>query len=234
MSRTQKLVVAGAALVAVSVAGGAIAATKALTPKQERQAIIQDAAGQLGVSPEKLNAALEQALKNRVDAAVKDGRLTKEQGARLKERIDAGEVPLFGLGRGRFDRDHHGFGFKPGFGHHGPFKAGLDSAAGYLGLTEAKLLEQLRDGKTLAQVAKAQGKSVNGLVNAMTKDAEAKLDKAVKSGRLTEAQKKEFLNGLKKRITDVVNGRFPAPGFHKFGRDGRDGPRPFAPSFQRS
>jgi hypothetical protein len=232
MSRTQKLVVAAAALVAVSVAGGAIAATKAFSPKQERQAIINDAAGQLGVSPAQLTNALKQALKNRVDAAVKDGRLTTKQAARLKKAIDAGDAPLFGLGRpGRLDRDHHGFGFKRGFGHHGPFKAGLESAAKYLGLSEEKLFAQLRDGKTLAQVAKAQGKSVSGLVNTMTKDAETKLDQAVKDGKLTEAQKKEFVTGLEARVTDLVNGRFPAPkfGFH---RDRRDAPRPaFAPVF---
>jgi hypothetical protein len=233
MSRTLKLVVAGAAVAAVSVAGGAIAATKALTPKQERQAIINDAAGQLGVSPQKLTDALKQALKNRVDAAVKDGRLTKAQGDRLKQAIDKGDAPLLGLGRGRLDRDQHGFGFrgKGGFGHHNPFRAGFESAAKYLGLTEAKLLEQLRDGKTLAQVAKAQGKSVDGLVNAMTKDAEAKIDQAVKNGKLTEAQGTELENGLEKRVTDLVNGRFPAPKFHRFGEK-RDGPRPaFAPVF---
>src|SRR5262245_16572844 len=141
MSRTLKLVVAGAAVVAVSVAGGAIAATNALSPKQERQAIINDAASQLGVSPQKLTDALKQALKNRVDAAVKDGRVTKEQGDRLKQGIDKGDAPLFGLGPGRFDRGHHGFGFrfKGGFGHHNPFKAGFESAAKYLGLSEEKL-----------------------------------------------------------------------------------------------
>jgi polyhydroxyalkanoate synthesis regulator phasin len=223
MSRTQKLIVAGAVLAAVSVAGGAFAATKAFSPKQERQAVINDAAGQLGVTPTQLTNALKQALKNRVDAAVKDGRLTKEQADRVKKAIDAGEAPLFGLGPGRFGRGHHGFGFKPGFRHHGPFKAGLEAAAKYLGLSEEKLLQQLHDGKTLAQVAKAQGKSVDGLVDAMTKDAKAKIAQAVKNGKLTEAQGKEFTNGLEKRVTDLVNGRFPAPkfGFH---RDGRGAP----------
>ena len=231
MSRTQKLVVAAAALVAVSVAGGAIAATKVFSPKQERQAIINDAAGQLGVTPQQLTNALKQALKNRVDAAVKDGRLTKAQANRLKQSIDAGEVPLFGLGPGRFDRGHHRFGLRPGFGHHNPFKAGLEAAAKYLGLSEEKLLGQLHDGKTLAQVAKDQGKSVDGLVNAITKDAKAKIDQAVKNGKLTKAQGNEFKNGLEKRVTDLVNGRFPAPKFPRFGEK-RDGPRPaFAPIF---
>src|SRR5918994_1442783 len=95
MSRRNKLVVGGAALLVAVVAGGAIAATK-LTPDQESQAVIDDAAKQLGVQPRELSNALKQALKNRVDDAVEDGRLTEEQANELKERIDANEFPLLG------------------------------------------------------------------------------------------------------------------------------------------
>ncbi len=61
----------------------------------------QDAAKQLGVSADKLDAALKKALENRVDAAVKAGTLTAAQGAELKQRIEAGELPLIGVGPGR-------------------------------------------------------------------------------------------------------------------------------------
>jgi polyhydroxyalkanoate synthesis regulator phasin len=177
------------------------------SPKQESQAVIEDAAGQLGVSPQRLTDALKQALKNRVDEAVKDGRLTKEEGAKLKESIDAGEMPLFGLGPG------------PGFRHHmvGPFHTKFEAAADYLGMTEAQLREALESGKTLAQVATDHHKSVDGLVDALLAGAEKKLDAAVAAGELTKAEKKEMLAGLKDRITDLVNGRFPEPpgSFHR-------------------
>ena len=45
-----KLAIGGAALVATIGAGGAIAATQ-LNPKQESQAVLSDAAEQLGVEP---------------------------------------------------------------------------------------------------------------------------------------------------------------------------------------
>jgi hypothetical protein len=205
MTRTHKVVAGGAALLAVVVAGGAIAATKALTPREERQAIINDAARQLGVEPRELSDALKQALKNRVDAAVRDGRLTQEQAARLKERIDAGDAPLFALRPG------------PGFRHHrahGPFHAKFEAAASYLGMTRAELREALEDGKTLAQVARDRNKSVDGLVNALVANAEEKLAQAVENGDLTEAEKDEMLSGLRERITDLVNGRLP-PRFHR-------------------
>jgi outer membrane murein-binding lipoprotein Lpp len=210
MTRTHKLVAGGAALLAVVAAGGAIAATNALTPKQERQAVINDAARQLGVEPQELSDALKQALKNRVDAAVRDGRLTREQAARLKDRIDAGVAPLFGVGPGPGPRLHK---------HLAPFHHKFEAAADYLGMTRAELRGALEDGKTLAQVARDQGKSVDGLVDALVADAGKKLDQAVEDGDLTDAERDEMIAGLRERITDVVNGRFP-PRFHR-SRPGR-------------
>lgn len=198
----------GTVVVILAIGGGvAFAATKVLTPKQESEAVLNDAANQLGVSPQKLSDALKQALKNRVDAAVKEGRLTKSEGARIKARIDADELPFFPLG------PRHGFGDHE---RHFLFHARLEAAADYLGMTEAELRSTLDGGKTLAQVAKDRDKSVDGLIDAMTASAEKELDEAVKAGRLTEAEKKEMLLGLKARITDLVNGRFPprfGPGF---------------------
>jgi ABC-type transporter Mla subunit MlaD len=116
----------------------------------------------------------------------------------MKDRIDAGGVPLFGLGPGL--KEQHEF-------H--PFDAKLEAAADYLDMTEAQLREALSDGKTLAQVARDRDKSVEGLVDALLVYAENKLENAVEAGRLTEAQKREMLAGLRQRITDIVNGRFP-------------------------
>jgi polyhydroxyalkanoate synthesis regulator phasin len=224
MSRARLFTVGAVALIVVAVTGAAVAATNALSPKEESKAILDDAAKQLGVKPSELDAALKQALKNRVDAAVKAGRLTKAQADRIKERIDAGDVPFLVPGRG--------FGFGPGhgrFGHHGPagHVLGLDAAASYLGLTEAKLREALESGKTLAQVAKDRGKSVDGLVDAMVAEKAKRLDEAVAAGRITKAERTEFLAGLKERTTNLVNGRFP-PHHHEFRDRGARLPFPTA------
>ena len=219
MKRNHKIAIAAVLALSVIAVGGAVGATQ-LTPKQESEAIINDAAAQLGVQPSELSDALKQALKNRVDAAVEDGRLTEEQGSQMKERIDAGEVPFFGLG----PRLHKHFD--------GPFHGKLEAATEYLGLTEAQLREALEDGKTLAQVAKDRGKSVDGLVDALVKGAEEKLQDAVEEGRLTEAEKREMLEGLRDRITDMVNGRFPRlskPHFHRAGPEGSGFVRPPVP-----
>jgi hypothetical protein len=195
-----------AALVAVVGGGGAIAATK-LTPKQESQAVVNDAAEQLGVEPSELTAALKQALENRVDAAVAAGRLTEAQGNALKQRIESGDVPLVGLGG-------------PGVFHHrgGPGPQ-LQTAASYLGVTQAALRSSLENGQTLAQVAKAKGKSVDGLVTALVNAEKTQLAQAVKDGRLTDAQRDAIVSGLKARVTAHVNGT----GGPRFGPGGGQG-----------
>jgi hypothetical protein len=203
----RKLAVGAAAAILAAGGGAALAASKFGSPKEESQAVIADAAKQLGIEPSKLSNALKKALENRVDAAVASGSLTKAEGEALKARIDSGELPLFAGG------PPHG----PGLRHDGP---GLAAAATYLGLTEAQLRDELQGGKTLAQIATAHGKTVDGLVAALLNDAKSKLDQAVADGRLTRAQADEMLAGLKARITDFVNGRFPPSFRDERGRHG--------------
>jgi DNA-binding CsgD family transcriptional regulator len=212
MKRNHKLVIGAAAVAAVAGGSAAIAASGSSSPSQESQAIINDTAQRLGIAPTKLSAALRQALIDRVDAAVAAGRITKAQGDALKQRINSNDFPLIGGGH----RDFGHFGF---FGR-------LDAAASYLGLTEAQLHSELASGKTLAQIAKDHGKSADGLVNALVNAAKQKLDAAVKAGRLTQSQADQMLSDLQSRITDLVNGKLPAPG------DGFRRPPGFRPGFR--
>jgi uncharacterized protein YidB (DUF937 family) len=207
MKRNRKLIFGAAALLAAAGGGVAIAASDS-SPAEENRAIINDAAQQLGISPSKLSDALKKALGDRVDAAVAAGRISKAEGDELKKRIESGDFPLF-------------FGPHRGYGHFGFH--GLDGAASYLGLTEEQLRSELAGGKTLAQVAQAQGKSVAGLVDALVADVKEHLDAAVAAGRLTQAQASDLLSGLRDRITSLVNARVPDRppegfGFRHWGR----------------
>jgi transposase-like protein len=204
-----KLKIAGgtAALAAVLGGGAAVAATQ-LSPTEESDAIVADAAKQLGVSAAKLDAALKQALENRVDAALEAGTITAAQAAELKERIEAGDVPLVGVGSGPGHRGgHHGF-------------VDFAAAATFLGITQAELRSSLEEGDTLGEIAKANGKTAAGLSDALVAAAKADLDAKVKAGRLTAAQRTSILADLESRIDDIVNGEF------SFGFRGGHGPRP--------
>jgi polyhydroxyalkanoate synthesis regulator phasin len=103
----------------------------------------------------------------------------------------------------------------------------LETAASYLGLSQQELLDQLRSGKTLAQIADAtSGKSASGLVDALVKQMQDELAQAVKDGRLSQDDANRFAQDLKARITARVNGtrgvpRFGGPpGFFRHGDRG--------------
>jgi hypothetical protein len=216
MNSTRKKIVAGG-IAALAVAGGgaAIAATQLGTPAEQSAAIVNDAAQQLGVQPSALSDALKSAEKKQVDAAVAAGELTQAQGDAAKKAIDSGQVPLVNVGpRGGLGFGDHGGGF--GWGHHGfggpggAIAGGLDAAATYIGVTTTQLQTDLQNGQTLADVAKAQGKTVDGLVTAMVASASSKLDAAVKAGTLTQSQADSIKTDLTQHVTDLVNGTRPA------------------------
>ena len=208
-SLKRKVVAGAAAALAVGGTGAGVAATKlSHSPREESQAVVNDAAKQLGVEPSKLSAALKKAYEDRVDAAVADGSITKAEGDALKQRLESDGLPLVAppLGFRHF-----------GFHDHGP--PGLPAAAKYLGLSETQLESKLESGKTLAQVAKDEGKLVDGLVAALRTDLKQKLDQAVSDGRLTKAQEEQVLAAADQRLNDLVNGKFPA-GPREFGHRG--------------
>jgi hypothetical protein len=216
MTRRKIAVAAGAGAAVIVAAGlgaaGAIGASHVLGPNEEARAVIDDAAAQLGVEPSELSDALRQALENRIDDAVESGKLTEDQAESLKDRLGSSDVPLlFGLG------GPHGHGH--GFGHRGGFgsSALLDAAASYLGLSEAELRDAVRDG-TLADVAKEQGKSAAGLVDALVAIQTKRLAEAVDEGRLTDEQAADLERGLEERMQALVDGelRRPLDGSHRF------------------
>ena len=76
------------------------------------------------------------------------------------------------------------------------------------------------DGKTLAEIAAEEGKSVDGLVLELVDAAEKRIDEAVADGRLTEEQAADLKEDLAERIRERVNDGFRMHGFgfkHGFG-----------------
>ena len=179
-----------AAVAAVAVLGIAAASASAAGPPT----LADDVAARLGIAPEKLRQAFKDAITARIDAAVKAGKLTPEQGAKLKERL----ANANGLGlrlRGRLAMKHPALvrGIRARAHRLGPVTK-------YLGLTPQELRSELRAGKSLAQIATAHGKTVDGVVDAVVAPAKARLDRAVANGHLTRQRADELLG----RLTDAV------------------------------
>lgn len=113
-------------------------------------------------------------------------------------------------------------GWCDGDGYMGGVRAGgqtvMTAAANYLGLTQTQLRDQLQAGKSLADVATAQGKSVSGLKDAILAAVTTRINA---STGLTAAQKTALINEVKSHLDDIVNMTHPAgTGMHfRIGED---------------
>jgi hypothetical protein len=95
--------------------------------------------------------------------------------------------------------------------------------ASLLKLTEAELKAQLVSGKSLADVAKAQGVEVSAVVDLLVAKAQAHLAEAVTEGKMTQAEADAKLAEVTTRVTDKVNKVRPVGMGDKPGRGGRGG-----------
>jgi hypothetical protein len=170
-------------------------------------------ADKLGVSEDELQTAIDEASTETLDEGVAEGLLTERQAERLQD----GNFPC----RGR-----------PGhMPRHGPGHV-MDAAAEVLGMTQDELMEQLRDGASLAEVAEAQGKDLEVFKAEILDQVKAQLDDLVAENDLTQDQANDIFQRAEENIDDIVSGEgcpggfggmrggprgFGGPGFHPFG-----------------
>ena len=81
------------------------------------------------------------------------------------------------------------------------------SASRYLGVSEASLREQLRSGKTLAQVAEAHGHTRTQLVEGIIRGRIGALETARQRGEITRAQEKRAITLLRARVARTVDAK---------------------------
>ncbi len=139
-----------------------------------------------------------------IDGMVADGTLSQEQADKVLRKLQSA-LPHLGKAGAPLPK----------------FQAGDDGVASYLGLTPAELRTAQQGGKTLADVATAQGKSVDGLVDAIVTARTKAIETAVTNGKLTRAQADALEAKLHDQATRLVNEARPAPGK---GRGGPGGP----------
>jgi hypothetical protein len=223
--KVKRYVLVSAAVLAAGAGGGAAIAASGGDDERQKteQSIITDAAKRLNVTPDALRSALGAAEDGQLDQAVKDGKLTQEQADAIKARRAKDGSVLGGPGVGG---PHGGPGVHPGFGRGGPglmFKIGpggaLDAAASALGLKREDLVSKLRDGKSIADVAKDQGKSLDDVKKAITDGVTKELDQAVTDKKLTGDQRDKILKELDAHLDDLVT-RTPPKGGPRFDKQG--------------
>ena len=156
-------------------------------------------AAKLNMSQDTLKSAFRDAAKAVVADGVKTGRLKQEQADKLDERIDKlplDKVPLPVLPSQQKSRA-------------ATLKVMLDSAANTLGMSPRDLVKQLRDGLTLSQIAQQKGVDPNKVRAAMLSVPTARIDEAVKNGRLTQDKAAELKARLEKQVD--LNKRIQMP-----------------------
>jgi polyhydroxyalkanoate synthesis regulator phasin len=154
-------------------------------------------AAKLGVSEDKLKTAVDEAYNETIDEQVAAGKLTQDHADRLKER---------------------GFDLAPTFGPRPGMRLMIGgtevmkSAADVLGLTPEELMTQLRDGKSLAEVATAQGVGVDKLKADLLAQVKTELDTAVSDGKITQSQADEMYSRTGNNIDTIINATGPFRG----------------------
>jgi hypothetical protein len=146
-----------------------------------------------GKSVSALKAALLTAFRASIDTALTSGRLDPARAQKLVARAPAiVERLVQRTPNARAKRAH--------------VRGGMLKVAGdYLGLSPKELVYELRSGTSLADVANARGKSVDGLERALFAAFKAKVDAAVAAGRLDAARAQRLLERAPAHIEKLVN-----------------------------
>lgn len=175
MSRLWKL---GLAIVAVlALAGAAVGFVNAQTDGDVETDkpdldVIGRLAGNLGVSQEELEAAIQATQLEIVDELLANGAIDEERAAEMRERIEAGEPGLF-------------FGGGPR-GHHRPVAFALYEVAEQLDVTVRELVAAW-EGQTLADTIVELGGNADEVKAALLDEIEAKLtEKGADAERIAE------------------------------------------------
>ena len=174
-------------------------------------------AGEKNVDIADVKTALLADLKAHLDAEVASGEHTQAEAdaklAAFTARIDTFVNNI---------RPGKGMGGK-GMGRHGAPKFATEGLAGVLKLTVAEMNTQLKSGKTLADIAKAQNVDIADVKTQLLKDFNDKEQAEVASGEHTQAEVDAKVAEFKTRLDDIVNGVRPAGGPGMGGKDGKRG-----------
>lgn len=206
MKFSTKILAAGAA--AVVLAAGAIGAATYVSaqtpgptagvPQTVRQQFLDRLAQNLNVSTEQLTSALKTTELQTVDDLLANGKITQAQADKLKDAINSGKD--LGLGRllGRWEeaREKIATALR---------REIVKSAADAIGVGVGNLRNELKDGKSIADVAAEHNVSLDTVKSRITSDVKARLDKAVANGKITQAREDQMMQRLANNLDTILN-----------------------------
>lgn len=167
-------------------------------------------AAELGVDRAALGPAAQAAAIAAIDAAVAAGDLDAEEAEEAKARIAELEDPARLLVRGIGHR-HGGGPGGPGFG----LRLGdaVEAAAGVLGMESDALVEAMREGSSLQELAEQQGVDYATVSSAVLAAVQAHVDDDVADEDITQERADEIIANLTDWLEDGGEANFGRRGF---------------------
>jgi len=164
------------------------------------QTFVGKLAAKLGISEDQLSTAVKDVELEMVDEALADGRITEEQAAEMRDRIENGDL--------RFP------------GGHGPRPDGRPSGRGHrcevagrfvyltaevLGIEESAVIDGLQDGKSLVTIAGENGMDADAFKAALTAEVEEHLAAKVADGTLSQEEADRMLANFNGNVDRIIN-----------------------------
>ncbi|WP_338826407.1 hypothetical protein MTBGP_13100 [Moorella thermoacetica] len=143
-----------------------------------QQLYLEKLAGVLGIDQAQLQTAMKSAGQQALDTAVAQGLIDSTRAANLKKALDSGRWPW---PVGKVELWH---------------KDWAKAIASALGLTPQQLHQEIKNGKTMEQLATARGLTLEQLKSQVVNSVKSQLEQAVAGGKLTQDKADQILNRL--------------------------------------
>lgn len=183
-----------------------------LTPQELRTELqtksLADVATAHGKQPADVAKALKDTAYARIDQSAAARGLTADQVNAMKTQIDQRIDQLMTQVR---PQGGPGRGAEFGFGGRGIIRQGLDVAAQAIGITTQQLRQEL-PGHSLADVAKAHGKTADDVATALKNAAHQKIDQMATARNLSADQVNTMKTNADQHIDQFVNQTLPQRG----------------------
>ncbi len=160
---------------------------------------LRDIASAKGIDNTQLAKDLETAITAKIDQAVQSGKLKPEQATAIKAKL-AQRVQAM-LDR-KWDSEKKGPGFHGTA--KGNFKLINEQVLTLLGIDAATLKSELKNGKSLAEIAQAKGIAKDALIATIKSALEANLDQAVKDQKIPADKAAKIKENLPQKIESMV------------------------------
>jgi uncharacterized protein (DUF433 family) len=151
------------------------------------------------VDPQAVVDALVHSAEEKLDAAVTAGKLSSERATEIESHLEDRVTRLVNSKHPRKDRK----ALRAAIRRHR--RDAVKLAAEKIGITPADLVKELRDGKTIAEVATAHNVDPRTIIDALVAAANSRIDAAKNEGKITDEHAAKLTDRLPDRIAHLVN-----------------------------